>query len=129
MLPVLVHQLGVTVEIARCEQLAAAVAELLGAVQVLEHLRVARLGALVLVAQHLRRGACFAGVEQQQVIAQAAEHIWIELERLDLDASVGVERVRADAAVSRHVGVLLADRLAEHVDLDLARRLGQRARR
>ena len=52
-----------------------------------------------------------------------------QLERLDVDAAVRVERVGADAAVRGDVLVLLADRLAEDVDLDLAGGLGERARR
>ena len=89
---------------------------------------IAGLGALVLVGQHRRGRARLAGVEQQQLVAQPPQDARVELERLDLDAAVGVERVGADAAVRGHVGVLLADRLAQHVDLDLARRLGQAAR-
>jgi hypothetical protein len=44
-------------------------------------------------------------------------------------SSVGIERVGADAAVGRGVLVLLADRLAEHVDLDVRGVLGQAAGR
>ena len=50
------------------------------------------------------------------------------LQRLGLDAAVGIEREASDAAVRRDVLVLLADRLAEAVDLDVARQLGQLVR-
>ena len=107
------------------EQLAAAQPELLGAVQVLEHLLLAGLRAIVLIGQHRRGRARLAGVEQQQLVSQSPQHAGVELERLDVDGAVGMERVGADAAVGGHVGILLADRLAEHLYLDLARRLGQ----
>ena len=67
-----------------------------------------------------------ARVEKQEVLAQSAERLRVEVEGLDVDAVVGQERVGADPAVGRDVRVLLADRLVQHVDLDVARRLGER---
>src|SRR5271154_743068 len=63
------------------------------------------------------------------MVAQPTEHLRAQLERIDLNGAVWIERVRADPPVSSHVGVLLADRLAEHVDLDLACGLCQPTRR
>ena len=44
---------------------------------------------------------------------------------LDVDGAVRVEGERGDAAVGRDVLVLLADRLLQEVDLDVARLLGE----
>ena len=44
---------------------------------------------------------------------------------LDLDAAVGVEGERGDAAVGGDELVLLADRLLQRVDLEMAGLLGQ----
>jgi hypothetical protein len=64
-------------------------------------------------------------VSWQQLIAHAPEGDGIDLERLDLDAPVGIEGVGADASVCGDIWVLLADWFTEHVDLDLARCLGE----
>ena len=50
-------------------------------------------------------------------------------ERLDVHRPVGMEGVGADSAVRGHVLVLLARRLAQDVDLDLARVLREATRR
>ena len=128
-LPVLVHQLGEALQIAGLEQRAALEAHRLRPVQVLEHRVVLLVRAAVLVGQQRARAARLAGVEEQEVARHPAQRLRVELERLDGDGVVGIERVRAHAAVRGDVLVLLADRLLEHVDLDLARRLGQLARR
>ena len=127
-LPVLVHEFCVALEVSAAQELAALPAELLGAVQVREHLLVSSLRALILIGKDLRGRTSLAGVEQQQLVTQLAQDSGAELQRLDLDAAVGAERVRADPSVRSHVGILLAHRLFEHVDLDLARCLGERAR-
>ena len=123
--PVLVHQLGIGLQVPGQQQVAAAVAQFLGQVEVVEHLRVAGLRALVLIAQHRRGAARLPRVEEQQVVAQLAQRCVVQLERLDVNAPVAVERVRADAAMGSDVLVLLADRLLQHVDLDLAGGLGE----
>ena len=48
-----------------------------------------------------------------------------EVERTHLDLVVGMERERGDPADRGDVLVLLADRLAEAVELDVARELGE----
>ena len=52
---------------------------------------------------------------------------WLIFERPCLDLTVGQKAEAGDPAESRDVLVLLADRLLEDVDLDLARLLGQLA--
>src|SRR5271155_112637 len=63
------------------------------------------------------------------MIAKPPEDPRVQLERLDVDASVWMKGVSADSTVRGDIGILLADGLAEHVDLDLACRLSARARR
>ena len=129
-LPVLVHQLGVAPRGRPARAAASWLSQPISfvAVQVLEHLLVAAPCACPGRRGRATRARASPGVEEQEVArAGARSVVGAELERLDVDRAVGIERVGADAAVRGDVLVLLADRLLEDVDLDLAGRLGERA--
>ena len=69
-----------------------------------------------------------AGEEEQQVVFEVEQRVDRDLQRLGLDRAVRVEREAGQAAVRGDVLVLLADRLAQPIDLDLAGLLGELAR-
>ena len=114
----------------RFERLAAAQAELLDVVQV----RAASSPSCVSRALSSDpRGCCRrcarSPVKNSSRLSSRLNSASIgSLQRLGLDAAVRVEREAGEAAVRGDVLVLLADRLAEPVDLDLARQLGELAR-
>ena len=87
-LPVLVHQLGVAIEVAGEQQVAAAVAHLLGRGAGSRASRRRRSWCARPGRREDRRGAArLAGVEEQQVVAQRrAASAVVELQRLDVDA-------------------------------------------
>ena len=108
---------------------AAAEAELLHVVQVVAASR--RRAARVRVfwsAEDAAGAAREAGEEQQQVVLEVEQRVHRQLQRLGVDAVVRVEREAGHAAVRGDVLVLLADRLAQPFDLDLARQLRQLVR-
>jgi hypothetical protein len=98
-------------------------------VQVVEHGRVVLLRAVVLVLQDRRGAAGIAGEEKEQVVLEVVEGLLRDLAGPVLDAAVLVEGEGRDPADGGDVLVLLADRLAEPVDLDVAGLLGQLRRR
>ena len=61
------------------------------------------------------------------MVLQVVERALADLQRPGLDLPVGQEAEAGDPAEGRDVLVLLADRLLENVDLDLASLLGQLA--
>ena len=65
----------------------------------------------------------------QRLLLQLVEHFVAHGHRLDVDRAVVVERERGDAAEGGDVLVLLADRLAEALDLEVAGLLGELAAR
>jgi hypothetical protein len=77
------------------------------------------------VLQDGTRRALKPGIEQQQPLLEAPARLGGADDRVDLDALVGVEANVLKAAVGREVLVLLADRLAENLDLYGARALRQ----
>jgi len=117
---VLVHDLAEQRRLAGLERLATAVAELLDVVQVVDHRRVGLPGALILILQDVARAAREPGEEQQQVILELVERGLVDRERLGADLAGAIELEARDPAVGGDVLVLLADRPAEPVDLDLA---------
>ena len=74
-LPVLVHQLGETAQVALLQRGLALVTELLDEVQVLDHVAVAAARLLVLLGQDGRGRPRVAGEEQQQVVFQVIERL------------------------------------------------------
>ena len=128
-LPVLVHQLAELLDLTAFEERPDVVADRLRPVEVGAHLCVPALGARDLVGEDRgrrraprpcrRAGGCCAAGRGSRATARAARR----------RPSRPVERVRADPAVRRDVLVLLAGRLAEDVDLDLACVLRETSRR
>ena len=112
-------------QVADLQRLLALVAELLDEVEVVDHVLVAAAALLVLVLEDAAGGAAVAGEEQEQVVLEVVERLGVELERVGLDVAVGQELEAGQPAVGGDVLVLLADRLLEQVDLDVARLLGQ----
>ena len=96
--------------------------------QVVGHVPVVLPALLVLFLQDRARGAAVAGEEQQQVVLQVVERLGVHLQRHGVDVAVGQELEAGQPPVGGDVLVLLADRLAEQVDLDVARLLGQLSR-
>ena len=90
-------------------------------------LRVVLLALDVLLLEDLAGRPRVAGEEQQQVVFQVVERPLADLQRPGLHLAVGQEAEAGDPAEGRDVLVLLADRLLEDVDLDLAGLLGQLA--
>ena len=96
------------------------VAELLDAVHALDGRVLVLDDRLGLLLEHRRRRALDAGVVDDEVRLELVDDLVAQREALDLDGAVGLERQRADAAERRDVLVLLADRLLEEIDLELA---------
>ena len=83
------------------------------------------LALVVLLVEDVGGGARVAGEEQQQVVFEVVERLGGDLERPRLHLVVREELEAGDAAERGDVLVLLADRLLEQVDLDVAGLLGQ----
>jgi hypothetical protein len=91
----------------------------------LSSIEVVLLRAVVLVLEDRGGAPGVAGEEEEEVVLQVEERLLADLAGPVLDAPVLVEGEGRDAADGRDVLVLLADRLAELVDLDVAGLLGQ----
>ncbi len=118
--PVLVQHLAVGVDLAGEQDALGLVAELLDAVHPLDRGVLVLDDRLGLLLEHGRSGALDARVVDDEVGLELVDHLVLQREALDLDGAIGPERQRADAAVGRDVLVLLADRLLEELDLELA---------
>src|SRR5205085_8543261 len=68
----------------------------------------------------LPRRAREAGEEEEEVVLEVEERVHADRQRPRLDRAVGMKVEAGDAAVRRDVLVLLPDRLAQPIDLDLA---------
>ena len=75
---------------------------------------------LRLLFEHGRRRTLDAGVIDDEIRLEVVDHFVAQRQPLYFDRSVRVKRHGADATVGRDVLVLLADRLLEDVDLELA---------
>jgi hypothetical protein len=123
--PVLVHQCAVRLGLALLESLADPPSDRLGFGQPAEHRVVALDRALLLIGQHLAGAARVAREEQEQVLLEVAQRVVGNPEGGGVDRAVGGDFEAGQATECRDVLVLLADGLAQHVDLDVARLLGQ----
>ena len=86
------------------------------------------LGALILVLEDFRSRAGKAGEEQEQIVLKRVAGLVVDRERHRFHRAVHAESEAGDPAEGGDVLVLLADRLAELVDLDMAGLLGELAR-
>src|SRR5262249_24548290 len=120
-LPVLVHQLAKERRVALFERAAAPLAELLDVVKVLEHRGVRLLGPPLLVVEKRTGVPRKAGEEQEQIVLEIEQGVHADAEGAGFNGIVGVKTKAGDAAVRRRVLILLADRLAKRVDLDVTR--------
>jgi hypothetical protein len=89
-------------------------------VEVGDHLRIVFERAAVLVRQDESGAAREPGEEEQEVVFEVEQRLHRQRQRPRLDGVVGREREAGHAAVGRDVLILLADRLLQPVDLDLA---------
>ena len=121
----LMHELAEETGVPLLERLLAAIAQLLHIVQVLEHLPVALLGAGVLVLEDAAGAAREAGEEEKQVVFEVEHRVHADGKRRRRHRVVRVEGEAGHAADGCDILVLLADRLAEPVDFDVAGELGQ----
>src|ERR1051326_5407979 len=119
-LPMLVHERAERAAVAFLERAPTALAELLDVVQFIDHLRIELFGALFLIAQQRPRRAREAGEEEEEVVLEVVERLNADRTRPRLYGAAAMEVEAGDAAVRGDVLVLLADRLAQAVDLDLA---------
>ena len=87
-----------------------------------------RIDVLDLFAEDGPGIALVTGPEQHDVVEDRGQHLVRHSLRLDHHGSARAEREQVEPAERGRVLVLLADRLAEHVDLDVACLLGQLAR-
>ena len=78
--------------------------------------------------QDVGSGARKAGEKHQQIVLQRVARLLLDRQRRGVDRAVPAEREAGDAAESGDVLVLLADRLLQQVDLDVAGLLGEFAR-
>src|SRR4030095_15980947 len=123
--PVLIHQFSEKVCIALLKSVLTPQAELLYVVKILEHVIVVLLSARILVLEDPSCVARKTRKEQQQIIFEVEKSIDVKAQRLCVDRVVLVKSETSNTAISRDVLILFADRLAEAIDLDLARQLGK----
>jgi hypothetical protein len=126
--PMLVHEGRKPRRVAALQAIQAAVAQLFRAVQVLDHRRIRLLAPRFLVLQNLRGRARVAGEKQQQVVLEVMNRILAECRLAGFHAAVLVESERRDPAIRGDELVLLADRLAQPPDFNLASLLRQLVR-
>src|ERR1051326_4840983 len=122
------HEFTKLHEPAGLQCLEAARPELLDVVEIVEHARVALPGLVVLVLEDRGGVARIAGEEQEKVILQIIQVLRIQVERTRVDAVVAIELEAGDAAKRGNILILFSDRLAQAIDLDVARLLGKLAR-
>src|SRR5260370_41671208 len=91
-LPMYVHQLRETSQVAFLEKLAAFVSDLFDRVQIVDHLRVVQLGLVVLVLEDFRRRARKAGKEQRDVVLQIVQRLRGQPQRFDFYSPVLPDR-------------------------------------
>ncbi len=127
-LPVLVHEAAERVELAGLDRLEALVAELFDVVQVVDHRAIVLAALVVLLLQHLRRRPVEARRHHHQAVLEQVQRVVARLDRPRAHRVVLVELEHRRAAERRDVLVLLADRLLQQIDLDVAGHLGQLAR-
>src|SRR5208282_3737961 len=128
-LPVLVHEAPETAELSRLQRLLAAQAEGLDVMQVLDHRLVELPRPAVLILEDRSGAARIAGEEEQQIVLEIETRLVGDLERLGIDPAGRIDAEAGDAAIGGDVLVLLADRLAQQVDLDMAGLLRELLRR
>src|SRR5581483_2552828 len=128
LLPVLVHEPAEPGYVALLQCRLRPAAEVLCVVQGLDHGAVLAFGPGVLVFQDRRGRAREAGEEEEKVVLEREAGLLVDGEAPGIDGSVLAEGEAGQPAESRDVLVLLADRLAEEVDLDVAGLLGKLAR-
>ena len=85
-------------------------------------------GAFGLPLEDLVGVAGLAGVDQKHALLELFQRLGTTRDRLDVDGLIRVEPDVIQTAERRRVLVLPADRLAEHLELDLAGLLGQERR-
>ena len=79
----------------------------------------------LLILQNGARGAGVAGEEQQQIVFQLENRLSRHAQRLDGDAVILVEGEADEAAKCRDELILLADRVSQALDFDVASVFGQ----
>src|SRR5579863_1180438 len=79
----------------------------------------------MLIAKDAARGAVEAGEEEQQIVLEIVHGAACNAQRLHGDPMILVETEAGDSAERRDELVLLADRLAQAIDLDMTGELGQ----
>lgn len=92
---------------------------------VVQHGLVVGLGLLVLVLENRRGTARVAGEEEEEIVFEIEERLFRNAGRAVFDAAVFVKREGRDATDGGDILVLLADGLAEFVELDIAGLLGE----
>src|SRR5216684_3157937 len=124
-LPMLMHQRAKLGRLAGLKDRLALQSKLFDEMQVGDHVLVAALGFGVLILQDRPGTARKAGKEQQQIVFEIKLGIHRYLQRLYIDAVVRMEGEAGQSAARGDILILLADRLAEAIDLDFASELRQ----
>jgi len=124
-LPVNVHQFGEFAQIAGQQSVAAFVSQLLGEMQVIEHLAGIVASSSVLIAQNFRRGARGSGEEEQQAVLEIRQSFRGDLQRLGNNLTIRQKFETGNAAEGRDVLILLADRFFQQIDFDVTSLLRQ----
>ena len=124
----LVHEAAEPADVALLEGGLRALAQVLDVVKAVDHRLVMRAAPRILVLQDARGRAREAGEEEEQAVLEREAGLLIDRERRGIDRAVFPEREAGQATEGGDVLVLLADGLAQQVDLDVAGLLGQLAR-
>src|ERR1700722_16176529 len=120
-----VHQFAEETGIAFLESLLAAIAQLLHVVKVVQHLAVAVLRPRILIIEDRAGAAGDSGEEEEQVILKVEHCVYPNRKRRRAHGVVLVEGQACPPADGGDELVLLTDRLAEAVDLNVAGKLGE----
>src|SRR6516162_3280227 len=88
--------------------------------QIFDHLRIVFEAARVLIFEDRTGLALKSGEEQQKIVFKVEQRIHSDFQRLCLDTAVFFKGKACQPAVGGDVLILLADRLRQPIDLDVA---------